>query len=77
MRIATGIVSAIVLVASAFLGLIIFLAVLGLLAVVGTIMAVKFWLFRRRIESTLKRGTAQPPRDSGYIDAEYEERDER
>lgn len=73
-RIAAGIVSALVLIASAFLGLFIFLAVLGIVAVAGTIMAVRFWLFRRRIETALKWGASQNPRDKGYIDAEYEER---
>ena len=73
-RIAAGVISALVLIASAFLGLFIFLAVLGIVAVVGTVMAVRFWLFKRRVETALKWGASQDPRDRGYIDAEYEER---
>ena len=73
-RIAAGVISALVLIASAFLGLFIFLAVLGIVAVAGTVMAVRFWLFKRRVEAALKWGASQDPRNKGYIDAEHGER---
>ena len=73
-RIAAGVISGLVLIASAFLGLFIFLAVLGIMAVAGAVMAVRIWLFKRRVETALKWGASQDPRDRGYIDAEYEER---
>ena len=76
-RLAAGVVSALVLLASAFLGFFIFLAVLGVLAVAATVMAFRLWLFRRRVEAALRRGASQDPRDKGYIDAEYEERGTR
>lgn len=76
-RIAAGVLSVLVLVASAFLGFFIFLAVLGVLAVAGSVLAVRLWLFRRRIDAALKWGASQNPRDRGYIDAEYEDRQER
>ncbi len=73
-RFAAGLISALVLIASAFLGLFIFLAVLGILAVAGTVMAIRLWLFKRRVETALKWGAKQYPRERGYIDAEYKER---
>ena len=73
-RLAAGLVSVLALVASAFLGLFIFLAVLGILAVAGTVVAVRFWLFRRRVEAALEKEAASDVHDRGYIDADYEER---
>ncbi len=73
-RFAAGLISVLVLIASAFLGLFIFLAVLGVVAVAGMVMAARLWLFKRRVETALKWGASQYPGDRGYIDAEYEER---
>ncbi len=69
-RIAAGLISALVLIASAFLGLFIFPAVLGIVVIAGTVMAVRLWLFKRRVETALKWGATQYPRERGYIDAE-------
>ncbi len=73
-RIAAGVGSALVLIASAFLGLFIFLAVLGLLAFGGAVMAVRVWIFRRRVAAALRWGATQDPRTRRAIDTEYEER---
>ncbi len=73
-RIAAGLITAMVLVVSAFLGLVIFLAALGIFAVVGAVIAIRLWLFKRRVETALKWGAKQYPRERGYIDAEYKER---
>ncbi len=54
--------------------LFIFLAVLGVLAVAGTVMAIRLLLFKRRVETALKWGASQYSRERGYIDAEYKER---
>ncbi len=74
-RIVAGVASALVLIVSAFLGLFIFLAALGILAIVGTVMGVRLWLFKRRIQTELKRGASQGARGRDYIDVEYKERE--
>ncbi|HMP73544.1 MAG TPA: hypothetical protein PKE55_09815 [Kiritimatiellia bacterium] len=76
-RILAGAISVLVLVASAFLGVFIFLAVLGMLAVAGVVMAVRLWLYRRRVDAALKWGASQRTRKSDYIEAEYHEREDR
>jgi hypothetical protein len=73
-RMIAGAVSVVVLVVSAFLGLFIFLAVFGIMAVAGVILAVWFWLFRRRVETAMKWDKSTDSKDKGYIDVDYEER---
>lgn len=77
MRIAAGALSALVLIASAFLGLLIFLAVLGLLAVAGTILAVRLWFFRQKVEAARKQDPTHHSQTPDYVDVEYQERDDR
>lgn len=73
-RLAIGVLSVVALIASALFGLFIFLTALGVVAVAGAVLAVRFWLFRRKVEAALKHGAAQDTQDRDYIDAEYEER---
>ncbi len=70
MRAMLGIVSVLAVVASAFLGLFIFLAVLGFVAVAGAVMAVRVWFFKRRMEKMMREAGQTEP---DYIDAEYSE----
>lgn len=75
MRVAAGVVSVLILAASAFLGLFIFAAVLGILAIAGTVLAARLWLYKRRVEAALKWGASQNPRKADYIDVESVERE--
>ncbi len=61
-RVALAILSLIVLVVSAFLGVFIFLAALGFLAIAGVVLAVRLWLLKR---------TVRDRRTKDYIDVEY------
>ena len=70
MRAMLGIVSVLAVVASAFLGLFVFLAVLGFVAVAGAVMAVRVWFFKRRMEKMMREAGQTEP---DYIDAEYSE----
>ncbi len=76
-RIVTGVAAGVLLVASTFLGLFIFVAVLGVLAVAGAVVAVRLWFFRRRVEAAVRQAEAPPEAKPDYIDVEFEERDER
>jgi len=74
-RIAVGVLSVLALIVSAFLGAVIFLAVLGFVAVAGTVLAVRVWLLKRRIEKTMSEGAPADRRPKDYIDVEYHEVD--
>jgi hypothetical protein len=56
-----------VLAVSAFLGLVIFLAALGIFVIAGAVIAIRFWLLQRRIDTALKWGASPNPRDKGCV----------
>ena len=70
MRAMLGVVSVLAVVASAFLGLFIFLAVLGFVAVAGAVVAVRVWFFKRHMKKMMSEAGETEP---DYIDAEYRE----
>lgn len=78
LRILGTVVSLLALALAAFLGFFVFLAVLGVVAIGGAIIAVRLaWLRRqwsKMEESTTTRG---PAGADDYIDAEFTERDPR
>lgn len=74
-RIAVGVFSVLALIVSAFLGAVIFLAVLGFMAVAGAVLAVRIWLFKRRVDRSVNAGAPADGRPKDYIDAEYREVD--
>ena len=53
-RIAAGLITAVVLLVSAIFGLVIFLAALGIFAIAGAVIAIRFWLLQRWIDTALK-----------------------
>lgn len=72
-RIAVGVLSLLALIVSAFLGAVIFLAVLGFMAVAGAVLAVRIWLFKRRVDKSMSEGAPADSRPKDYIDVEYRE----
>jgi tellurite resistance protein TehA-like permease len=74
-RIVAGALSLLALAASAFLGLFIFVAMVGILAFVFVVVAIRMWLFQRKVEAAFKREASQPRQQPDYIDVEYRERE--
>jgi flagellar basal body-associated protein FliL len=73
-RIIAGVLSLLALVASAFLGIFIFIAVVGVLLIAGIAVTIRMWLFRRKVEAAFKQRAQQNPQKPDYIDVEFEER---
>lgn len=72
-RVALAVLSLIVLVVSAFLGVFIFLAVLGFVAIAGAVLAVRLWLLKRHIDKNMSEGVTGDRGPKDYIDVEYHE----
>lgn len=71
MRAVATLLSILTLAAAAFLGLFVFLAVLGVALVGGTILLVRVWLLKRQIEKAMPQGSARPSDDPETIEAEF------
>lgn len=76
-RLALGFVSVCALVVSAFLGVVIFLAVLGFVAVAALVAGVRLWLLKRQIEKTFAGAARKNNPETDYIDVEYREIDRK
>ncbi len=72
-RIAGLIISVLALAAAAFFGFFIFLFVFGLVVIAGSLLALRLWWFKRRIEKEFTRPPAAKPPPRDYIDVEFTE----
>ncbi len=78
LRIAGAVGSLLVLTLAAFLGFFVFLAVLGVVAVGGVVIAIRLAWLRRQWRRMEEAAEADRPAARGdYIDAEFTERDPR
>jgi uncharacterized membrane protein HdeD (DUF308 family) len=73
-RIIGGILSILALGLAAFLGFFVFLIVFGLLVIAGSIMAIRLWLFKRRVEATMQDPHSRQTKEKDYIDVDYTEK---